>query len=133
MELAPFRTLVVTFAFQPTIRPKDALLAPQATSWSSGSDGRYKNILSNITGATAAMESLSTVYFAWKSDESQRSRIGIIAQEVAKVYPDAVDGNETTEAMMSVRYTEMIPPLIAAIKELSARLSNVEAQLAART
>ena len=108
-------------------------LAPGATSWTSASDRRHKNVLSNITNATSDLETLSTVYFAWKNDATQTSRIGLLAQEVAQVYPDAVEGNEDTENMMGVKYTELIPPLIAAVKELSARLSNVEAKLAATT
>jgi len=103
---------------------------PGATSWTNGSDGRYKDIISNIDNATASLQQLRTVYYSWKSDDDKRPHIGIIAQDVAKVYPDAVSGDETTSNMMGVRYTELIPPIIAAIKELSARLSNVEAKLA---
>jgi hypothetical protein len=35
--------------------------------------------------------------------------------------------------MYAVQYTDLVAPLITAIKELSARLSNVEAKLAAAT
>ena len=45
------------------------------------------------------------------------------------VFPEAVD--TTNEDALGIRYTEVIPLLVAAIKELKAELDTAKAQIAA--
>lgn len=107
-----------------------------ATSWASSSDERLKNINSNIENALLKLASLRTVNFSWKSDETQKEVLGLIAQDVDKVFPQVVDrsklpadinGERTDETeYLNVRYTELIPVLVKAIQELSAKVSLLE-------
>ena len=102
-----------------------------STSWGTASDSNLKNVIAPITNATKSLELVTPVYYSWKSDISNTRQIGVIAQEIQQAVPEAVgqfpiDSND----YLSVRFTELIPHLITAVKELSARLSNVEAQLA---
>jgi hypothetical protein len=110
-----------------------AKLAYGAGSWQSISDLRVKNVLSNITGATEALSQITPVYYTFKGDPTNKRFVGVIAQEVQQHYPELVDVDPNPDKMISLSYSELVAPLIVAVKELSARLSNVEAKLAATT
>jgi len=99
------------------------------TSWFSSSDSRMKTIIDPVSNATAAFEAITPVYYTLNNDTDKVRRVGVIAQEILPHFPEAVmtDAN----GMYGVQYSDLISPLIAAVKELSTRLSNVEAQLAA--
>jgi hypothetical protein len=106
-------------------------LAAGATSWSAVSDSRLKTIIEPISNATSAFETITPVYYTLNTDAVKLRRIGVIAQEVLPHFPEAI--SEEGDGMYNLRYTDLVSPLITSVKELSARLSNVEAQLAART
>ena len=59
--------------------------------------------------------------------------MGVIAQSVESVVPEAVDlvrvDKEDETDYLSVRYTELIPLMIASIQELNAKVESLEAQL----
>jgi hypothetical protein len=99
------------------------------TSWGSYSDARLKNVTGTYDNAIADVCQLEPVKFTWKSDEANKPHVGLLAQSVEPVIPEAVDTDEN--GMMSVRYTEIIPLLVAAIKELTAKNEALEARLAA--
>jgi hypothetical protein len=102
-----------------------------AQSWTASSDSRLKTIIEPVSNATSAFEAITPVYYTLRACINDKRRIGVIAQEVITHFPELVDTD--TNGMYGVRYTELVSPLIAAVKELSARLSNVEAKLAATT
>ena len=107
-----------------------------SSTWTVGSDRRLKNVIGPVVNSTSQLENLNPVYYTLKADPSARQLTGLIAQEVLPYYPNLVSEHtppNTTETMYGLDYGGFITPLIASIKELSARLSNVEAQLAART
>jgi hypothetical protein len=58
--------------------------------------------------------------------ESGREALGVVAQETAAVLPNLVDTNEA--GLMSVDYIQLIAPVIAAIQDLDARVTELEAQ-----
>jgi hypothetical protein len=108
------------------------------TSWSSTSDERAKTILEPISNALVDIDALRTVFYTLNNDPQNIKRAGVIAQDVLKVFPEAVDVPADPESMMGVSYTSLIPLALAAIKELSAentalkaRLDSLEARLAA--
>jgi sugar lactone lactonase YvrE len=104
------------------------------TSWGGVSDSRLKNVVSQVSNATQTLESITPIYFTWKSGPNTSLQIGVIAQEIQQAIPQAVSTMDIdSTGYLTVKYTELIPHLITAIKELSARLSNVEARLAAAT
>jgi len=94
-----------------------------ATSWTGQSDIRLKDIDSEIENALDKVNQLRGVRFTWKSDETKKMQVGLIAQEVKEVLPEAVDFDETNEDYkMGVQYTDIIPLLVNAIKELNEKL-----------
>jgi len=108
-----------------------------ATAWGANSDETLKDIQSDLTGAVDAIGTLRTVKYLWKANSSfaknadpkypERVKIGVIAQDVQKVLPEAVDTLE--DGTLGLRYQDLIPLALAAIKELSARVVELEARL----
>jgi len=88
-----------------------------ATAWSAISDVRRKHLISTIDHALAKVQKLSGYEFVYRDDERGVPRVGVSAQEVQAVLPEAV--SEAEDGFLHVRYTEIIPLLVEAIKELS--------------
>jgi hypothetical protein len=106
-------------------------LADGATSWGTVSDERNKDIIESITNATSKIATLRTVIGKYKTDEDGVRRSFLIAQDVQAVLPEAVDIQDDEQGTLSVRYTETIPLLVAAIKEQQAVIEEMKARLAA--
>jgi len=93
-----------------------------ATSWSSYSDIRLKDVTGGFVDALSSIAQLEPIKFTWKSDENKKPCVGISAQSVQSVLPEAVDefvmpDTEDATAYLTIRYTELIPLLTAAIQE----------------
>ena len=113
-----------------------------ATSWTYGSsDSRLKKNISPISDAVSKINQISGVNYEWKNaddyedgvvpyaDTSNPSDVGVLAQEIEKVLPEAVlvagfDNNDKN--YLSVRYDRIIPLLIEGIKELSTKVTALE-------
>ena len=109
-------------------------LTSGATSWASASDARLKNITGTYDNALVDIARLEPVKFTWKSDSENKPQVGVLAQSVQSVVPEAIDtmrvNKEDETDYLSVRYTELIPLMIASIKELKSELDTVKAELA---
>ena len=81
--------------------------------------------------ATEQIQQLRGVTWEWRDDALDEAKespgIGIIAQEVEKVFPQLVE--TTPEGIKRVEYYGLIAPLIEAVKELDDRLRAVEARV----
>lgn len=93
------------------------------------SDERFKENIEPIENAVAKVDTLRAVRFTWKADPTLPADVGVIAQDVLKVLPEAVDTSDPEK--FGVRYTHMVPLLIAAIKELSATNASLLARIEA--
>ena len=105
-----------------------------STSWSSTSDERLKNVTGTYTDALGDITKIKPVKFTWKADEANKPQVGVIAQSVLDVVPEAIDsatlGNEGDDIKyLSVRYTELVPLLIASIQELNKKVTDLEEQV----
>jgi len=92
------------------------------------SDRRLKKDIAPIQDALAKLERLNGVTFHWKDPKkSGPEHIGVIAQDVEKVFPQAV--GEVSDTMLGTAKTVdiaiLVAPLIEAVKELKAQ--NIEA------
>jgi Flp pilus assembly pilin Flp len=79
--------------------------------------------------AAANLMKLQPVSFRWKNDPLKLPHLGFIAQDVEKVFPQLVSETDGTK---TVEYTGLIAPLVSAVQELSARVTQLEAQLKAK-
>jgi len=96
------------------------------TSFSAYSDIRLKNITGRYETPLEDIAKLDAIKFTWKNDEGNKPCVGVSAQSVETVIPEAIDRStnfnaegDTTE-YLSVKYTELIPLMIASIQELKA-------------
>jgi hypothetical protein len=99
-------------------------LASTATSWTANSDERLKDIIEPINNAVAKVGSLRAIIGKYKNDQTNTRRSFLIAQDVQSVLPEAVDASNPDQ--LGVAYTDVIPLLVAAIKELTARVEALE-------
>ena len=106
-------------------------LTAGATSWSSLSDERMKEIIEPITDAANKVSTLRAVIGKYKTDIADVRRSFLIAQDVQKVLPEAVSENEDEQKTLSLRYSDTIPLLVAAIQEQQAQIAQLTQRLAA--
>ena len=104
-------------------------IARNGTSWSSLSDERSKTDLVEIDNALSRVGSLRSCIGRYKTDEVDVRRAFLIAQDVQNVLPEAVNATNPDELRLS--YTEVIPLLVAALKESKERIETLEAKVAA--
>jgi hypothetical protein len=98
-------------------------------SWGSLSDERQKTNLVPIADASDKLNTLRTVTGRYITDEETVSRAFLIAQDVQKVLPEAVDVQENEEGTLGLRYTELIPLLVAGFKEQQAIITDLKARI----
>lgn len=104
-------------------------LASGAAAWSSNSDERLKTGLKPIEDAVNKISTLRAVTGRYKTDKEEVSRSFLIAQDVQAVLPEAVNVQDDEIGTLGVQYTDTIPLLVAAIKELKAELDQLKSQL----
>ena len=97
------------------------------------SDERLKENIQIIPNALEKVASLKGVTFDWRADveekgflPSQKHETGVIAQDVAKVVPDAAVPAPFDENYLTVQHEKLIPLLIEAIKELKAEIEELK-------
>jgi hypothetical protein len=99
-------------------------LASTATSWTANSDERLKDIIEPISNAVSKVGSLRAIIGKYKNDQTNTRRSFLIAQDVQSVLPEAVDASNPDQ--LGVAYTDVIPLLVAAIKELTAEVNALK-------
>lgn len=91
--------------------------ATLAGTLTQSSDVRLKREIASIPYALDAVSKLDGVTYYWKDSSKEADKqIGLIAQEVEKVFPEAVKTN--AQGYKSVAYQNLIAPVINAIKEI---------------
>ena len=88
------------------------------------SDRRLKKNIIPLSNSLDKIVSLSGYSFDWKS--SGKNDIGVIAQEVEKVFPQIVHENADAAGTKykSVEYGNLVAPIIEAIKELASNVKD---------
>ena len=97
------------------------------------SDDRLKTRKGNIQNALAKVETLNG--FHYEANETAQSlgyeakpEVGVSAQEVQAIMPEVVVPAPIDEKYLTVHYERMVPLLIEAIKELSAKVKELESK-----
>ena len=108
------------------------------------SDGRLKTNIVKIDNALEKVKQISGVEYDWVDNieeeydfhPNQKHEVGVIAQEIEKVLPEAVMtapfNNPYTEKcgvdhnFLTVKYERIVPLLIESIKELTAKVEALE-------
>jgi hypothetical protein len=88
------------------------------------SSARYKRDIETMASRSEGLLKLRPVTFVYKDDASAAPRYGLIAEEVATVYPELVTRTATGE-VQTVKYHELIPMLL---NELQRQRQSLERQ-----
>jgi hypothetical protein len=92
------------------------------------SDSRYKYDLQRIPGALDKVSLLSGYTYKRVDGPADKLYVGLVAQEVLDVLPEAVRGDEISG--YSVAYGNMAALFVEAIKDLRARVEALEKAVA---
>jgi hypothetical protein len=109
------------------------------------SDSRLKDISGNIPDALQKITSISGVYYKENDVARQygynsgETHVGVIAQEVQAVLPEAVKpapfdidsngGSKSGENYLTVQYEKLVPLLVQAIKELNDKVDELDRKI----
>jgi len=88
------------------------------------SSERYKKNIRNLTNSLDIVQDLSPKIYDRK-DGSKTDEMGLIAEEVYKVIPNIVCKNKDN-SIEGLDYSKLVPVLLGAIKELKARVEQLE-------
>lgn len=102
------------------------VLTSGATGWASISDENTK-VMSDFVEFSSPLSKISNLRAGisrYKTDPDSVKRAFLIAQDVQKVLPEAVSVSEN--GILSLRYSDVIPLLVGAIKELKLRIETLE-------
>jgi hypothetical protein len=93
------------------------------------SDKNLKDNIKNIEAPLEKITQLNGVTFDWNNKQSlhEGSDVGVIAQDVEKVIPEAVTTRD--DGYKAVKYEKIIPLLIESIKELKEKNEALEAKI----
>jgi hypothetical protein len=116
------------------------------------SDRRLKENIETLSfgEGTTLINKLKPSRFNWRADLEEiaphlkgavkpgKEEVGLIAQEVQEILPDAVKENlsgrsagkgSSKESYLTVNYDRIVPFLIQAIQELTAKIASLESQI----
>jgi hypothetical protein len=98
------------------------------------SDRRLKTNVVPLQNSLYKVSKIRGVYFNWAEDsktgkklDDKRRHLGVIAQEVRDIIPEAVSGIEDDQ-FYGVAYTELIPLLLDAVRELDEKVQSQASQ-----
>ena len=95
-----------------------------AADFNSTSDIKFKTNIKPIISPLSKLLQLNGVTFNWKEDNKQS--VGVIAQEVEKVFPELV---EECDDHKVVKYNGLIGVLIESVKEVLQKVENLEEKI----
>lgn len=87
------------------------------------SDIRLKNVGYPFTAGLNELEKLNFYHFTFKKDKDQVPQVGVMAQDLQKVFPQAVSKDDG--GWLTIRWDEMFYAAINAIKELNTKVCAI--------
>lgn len=110
-------------------------LAQIQVAWTVTSDKRWKNTIKNSDLGLNFITSLRPVSYLRNNDTSNKTEYGFIAQELEEALTQAGVENsgiitKDSEGMLSVRYNDLLAPLVKSVQELSKENEELKAKVA---
>lgn len=91
------------------------------------SDIRLKNVSGKFTGGLDEIRNLMIYNYTYKSDEVKNPHVGVIAQDLKRVFPTAVKKDEN--GYYQIRWDEMFYAAINAIKTLNTKVEQLASRV----
>ena len=88
------------------------------------SDRRLKYVGKESTSGLDKIRQLKVFNYTFKKDEKKTPHVGVIAQDLQKVFPDAV--KKGVDGFLTIRFEDMFFAMINAIKELDTRVTTLQ-------
>jgi len=95
----------------------------QQTSFSEFSDKRLKNIQGENKSGLEKVRELKVFDFTFKNDDTKTPRVGVIAQDLKKVFPAAVTKDDN--GFLKIRMEDMFYAVVNAVKQLDTLVQNL--------
>ena len=95
------------------------------------SDRRLKNVGEKFKGGLEELKKLDLYHYTFKKDKDKTPHVGVMAQDLQKVFPNAVTEGE--DGYLRIRWDEMFYAVINAVKELDTKITAVVEQVKAYT
>jgi hypothetical protein len=93
------------------------------------SDARLKTNIHPLQYGLKEVLQMRPVSYNWKNDASLAGpKIGLLAQEVKKLVPEVVVGDEEKENL-GMNYSELVPVLINAVKEQQSQIDDIKSRI----
>jgi hypothetical protein len=90
------------------------------------SDARLKANIISLGSTLAKLLQIDGKTYTMKKDENKKQKIGVLAQDIEKVFPELVS---ESNGVKSVNYQGLVPVLINALKEQDNKMNEQEAKL----
>ena len=91
------------------------------------SDRRLKYVGKEFTSGLDKIKALKVYNYTFKKDKTKTPHVGVIAQDLQKVFPDAV--KKGAEGFLTIRMEDMFYAMINAIKELDLKYQAQEKRI----
>ena len=91
------------------------------------SDRRLKYVGKESQSGLDQIKQLKVFNYTFKKDETKTPHVGVIAQDLQKVFPDAV--KKGTDGFLTIRFEDMFFAMINAIKELDLKYQAQEKRI----
>jgi len=91
------------------------------------SDRRLKNVGEKFTAGLAQLKKLSIYNFTFKSDEDETPHVGVIAQDLKLIFPNAVTKNDN--GYYEIRWDEMFYAVINSVKDINNRVIKLASNI----
>jgi hypothetical protein len=90
------------------------------------SDARLKANIISLGSTLAKLLQIDGKTYTMKKDENKKQKIGVLAQDIEKVFPELVS---ESNGVKSVNYQGLVPVLINALKEQDTKLNKQQAEI----
>jgi hypothetical protein len=97
-----------------------------AGNLSINSDARLKANIISLGSTLAKLLQIDGKTYTMKKDENKKQKIGVLAQDIEKVFPELVS---ESNGVKSVNYQGLVPVLINALKEQDSKMNEQETKL----
>ena len=91
------------------------------------SDSNFKTDILPVTNAVSKLQQMHGITFSFIDDPTKRRRVGLMAQDVEAVVPEAVLENNGRK---SLAYANLVGVLVEAIKEQQSSIDDLRTRLA---
>lgn len=109
------------------IKELDDKIKNLAESGTISSDEKLKNIIGDNIAGLKEINQIEVKNYTYKADEKKTPHVGVIAQQLQKIFPNSVTKDE--DGYLRIRTEEIFYAMVNSIKELYVQVQNLTAKI----